>query len=264
MPPRPFVRIASLGVAGATALFAAPSALAAAPALTAAPMQISGASAHHVTHGLHSLATRNGTVTSGNWSGYAATGGSGKFTSVSASWVQPSVNCSGDANTDSAFWVGLDGYSNSALEQTGTEADCVNGQAEYNDWWEVLPASETPYYSTLDPGDYITASVKYNGNGTFTMSLSDSSRGWSHSTTENGSSGFQNDSAEVIAEAPYDGSILPLANFGYVTFQNSEADGNALADYSPNEIIMTGNNDTRAQPGGLSGGTFADYWKNTN
>jgi len=95
------------------------------------------------------------------------------------------------------------------------------------------------------------------------MTITDSTEGWSRYTKATGTSGFQNDSAEVIAEAPYDGSILPLADFGYLTFQNSEADGNTLSDYSPNEIIMTGDDDTKAQPGSLLGGTFIDTWKHS-
>ena len=43
-----------------------------------------------------------------NWSGYAAT--TGTYTSVSASWTEPTGTCSGSAKY-SSFWVGLDGYS---------------------------------------------------------------------------------------------------------------------------------------------------------
>ena len=53
-----------------------------------------------------------------NWSGYAAT--TGTYTSVSASWTQPAGTCSrGDQYA--AFWVGLDGYTSSSVEQTGSE-----------------------------------------------------------------------------------------------------------------------------------------------
>src|SRR5580658_1628945 len=56
-----------------------------------------------------------------NWAGYADT--AGKYTSVSASWTQPTGTCrSGDQY--SAFWIGIDGYSSSTVEQTGTGVDC--------------------------------------------------------------------------------------------------------------------------------------------
>lgn len=262
MSHRSFVRTLALGAAGATALFAAPAAFAvSAPA--AAPGTVSAAMAAHETHGLHALSHRSNTsVESSNWSGYAATGSDGAFTSVSSSWVQPSLTCT-SKTTYSSYWVGLDGYSNSALEQTGTEADCIGGKAEYGAWWEVLPASETSYSVTVKAGDSLSASVVYNGNGTFTMTLSDSTEGWSKSTTHAGSSGYEDSSAEVIAEATdVNGSIAKLSDFGTVNFTNSTADGNSLGSYSPTEIIMAGNTDIKAQPGSISGGSFSDTWEN--
>jgi hypothetical protein len=257
---RSFVRAAALGVAAATALFAAPAAFA---TTTSAPLQISSAQAHQETHGLHALGHRsNTTVTASNWSGYAATGSSGAFTSVSASWTQSAVTCS-SKTTYSSFWVGLDGYSNSALEQTGTEADCIRGKATYGAWWEVLPASESAYSVTVKAGDALSASVVDNGDGTFTMTLADSTEGWTKTTTADGSSGYEDSSAEVIAEATeVNGSIAKLSDFGTVTFNNAEANGTALGSLSPTEIVMTGTSDTKAQPGSISGGTFSDTWKN--
>jgi hypothetical protein len=254
--------MAALGSAAATALFVAPAAFAATGSPSAAPLQISSALAHQESHGLHSLGHRsNTTVSSSNWSGYAATGSNGAFTSVSASWTQPTLTCT-SKTTYSSYWVGLDGYSNSALEQTGTEADCIGGKATYGAWWEVLPASESPYSVTVKAGDSLSASVVDNGNGTFTMKLTDSTEGWSKTTTANGSSGYQDASAEVIAEATdVNGSIAKLSDFGTVDFSNATADGNSLASYSPNEIVMTGNTDTKAQPSSISGGAFGVTWE---
>src|SRR5436190_4132645 len=84
--------------------------------------------------GIHRL--KHGT--SSNWSGYAAFGTPGSFNSVSASWVQPSVTCT-SKNTYSSYWVGLDGYNSSTVEQLGTEADCSSGAAKYYAWYEMYP-----------------------------------------------------------------------------------------------------------------------------
>jgi len=262
MSHRSFVRVVALGAAGATALFAAPAAFAA-TATHAGATQVSAALASHESHGLQSLSHRSSTtVSSTNWSGYAATGGTGAFKSVSASWVQPALTCT-SKTTYSSFWVGLDGYSNAALEQTGTEADCIGGQAEYGAWWEVLPAAESPYSVTVRAGDSLTASVTDNGNGTFTMTLTDSTEGWTKTTTHAGSSGYQDSSAEVIAEATeVNGKIANLSDFGSVTFNNATANGTSLGSYSPTEIVMAGSRDTKAQPGSISGGTFSDTWEN--
>lgn len=261
MSHRSLGRAVALGAAGATALFAAPAAFASTAPVPAAG-QVNAAMAAHESHGLHALSHRSATtVSSSNWSGYAATGGTGSFTSVSASWVQPTLTCT-SKTTYSSFWVGLDGYNNSALEQTGTEADCIGGRAEYGAWWEVLPAAESPYSVTVRAGDSMTASVTDNGDGTFTMTLTDSTEGWTKTTTADGSSGYQDSSAEVIAEATeVNGSIAKLSNFGRVTFTNATADGNSLGSYSPTEIVMAGSRDTKAQPGSISGGTFTDTWE---
>ncbi len=32
---------------------------------------------------------------------------------------------------DSSFWIGLDGYNNSTVEQTGSEVDCSGSTPEY-------------------------------------------------------------------------------------------------------------------------------------
>jgi len=263
MSHRSYVRALAIGAAGLTAAFSVPSAFAAAAPAHAASGQISAALASQESHGLHALTKLHSTtVSSTNWSGYAATGGSGSFTSVSASWVQPAVTCT-TKTTYSSFWVGLDGYSNSALEQTGTEADCIGGKATYGAWWEVLPASESAYSVTVKAGDSLTASVARNSSGTFTMTLTDSTEGWSKTTTHAGSSGYQDSSAEVIAEATeVNGRIANLSNFGTVTFTGATANGTSLGSYSPNEIVMAGSKDTKAQPGSISGGTFSDTWKN--
>ena len=84
------------------------------------------------------------TAVSSNWAGYALTGMT--FSAVSGTWVQPTADCSAASTgtTASAFWVGLGGDSDSstALEQTGTEADCLaGGTARYTAWYELVPAS---------------------------------------------------------------------------------------------------------------------------
>jgi hypothetical protein len=259
-PTRTALRLLAVG---ATALTAAGLLVPAAQAAPTAPGRVSASLASQESHALHGLGrTSNTTVASGNWSGYAAVGSSGAYKSVSSSWVQPTVTCT-STNTYSSYWVGLDGYSNSALEQTGTEADCISGQAVYGAWWEVLPAAESAYSVTVRPGDHLTASVTDNGNGTFTMTLADSTQGWTKSTTHAGTSGYQDSSAEVIAEATsVNGKIAKLSKFGTVNFSGSKANGSTLPS-SSNEIIMEGNSgDVLAQPGSLSSGAFSDTWEN--
>ena len=114
-----------------------------------------------------------------NWSGYAAT--TGTYTSVSASWTQPTGTCSrGDQYA--AFWVGLDGYSSSSVEQTGSEVDCVGRTAEYYAWYEMYPNPSVNYSNTVRPGDHFSASVTYTGGNSFSLYIADTTQGWSHTT----------------------------------------------------------------------------------
>src|SRR5260370_39342603 len=99
------------------------------------------------------------TVTSTNWSGYAATGSRGQFAGVSSSWTEPAAKCTGFGHQYSAFWVGLDGYSSSTVEQTGSEADCAGRTAEYSAWYEMYPAYPVYFSNRVLPGDNFTGSV---------------------------------------------------------------------------------------------------------
>ena len=161
----------------------------------------------------------DGSSESTNWSGYAVLGSA--FTSAHGSWVVPAVNCTGVRGDQySAFWVGLDGYSSSTVEQTGTLSDCTGRSASYAAWYEFYPAGLIEVNMTIRPGDHMSASVVYNGGNSFTVTITDVTTGRSFTKTSN-VSGAARSSAEWIAEAPcctFSGGILPLANFGTVKF----------------------------------------------
>jgi hypothetical protein len=205
---------------------------------------------------------RNATATSTNWSGYAATGST--YSSVSATWVQPAVTCSGTSSTYSSFWVGLDGYSSNSVEQDGTDSDCASGTPSYYGWYEMYPHPSYSFGSTISPGDTISASVTFSGTNSYTLTLSDQTKGWSTSTTKKANAGRT--SAEVIIEAPYSGGVLPLADFGTVNFANSLVNGSAIGNDSPTSIDMVNssgaNKDTVSS---LSNGeNFSATWDSSN
>ncbi|MEY9849064.1 G1 family glutamic endopeptidase [Streptacidiphilus sp. MAP5-3] len=244
-----------------------------APAAAAATVATAGHAAsavtvdapmHHVSgqHGSvpffvsHGGGVKHATSTSDNWSGYAATGST--YNSVSTTFVQPSVDCSqGDGY--SSFWVGLDGYSSSSVEQTGTEADCSGGQASYSAWYEMYPANPVTYSNTVQPGDTITETVSY-ASGTYTLKLADKTEGWTKTVTKK-ESGLARSSAEVIAEAPYSGGVLPLDDFGTVNFTNSTVNGSSLASTNPTGINMASDSGTpEATISALNGGAFSITW----
>jgi Peptidase A4 family len=191
--------------------------------------------------------------TSQNWAGYTSAGKPGTFTSVSASWAEPTVTC--DANqTFSSFWVGLDGDGTNMVEQTGTEADCTNGAAIYQGWFEMFPNAPVFYNSPVDPGDAMSASVVANGGGSFTLTLNDSTQGWTQIAKQT-SNIAQLGSAEIIAEAPSDGQVLPLSDFGTVNFADALINNAAIGNLSTTAVTMeSAANVTEATPSALTNG----------
>ena len=176
------------------------------------------------------------TQSSTNWAGYAVTGGT--YTSVSSSWVQPTVRCT--ANGIVAFWVGLDGWGSSSVEQNGTAADCSTGTPSYFAWWETYPQNAMQDYADpVAPGDALTSTVTSLGSGMYELDLDDTTKGWSehHKTA---APGGLNASAEIVAEAVSEGeAVSALPDFDAVHFSGSRIDRAAPQQAGAEPIDMT-------------------------
>ena len=176
-------------------------------------------------------------TTSFNWSGYDdAT--DGPFTSVTATWTEPAVRPSG-AFSDAAFWVGLDGDGSNTVEQIGSEGYSQGGLRAYDAWYEMYPAPDVSVPLTISPGDVLTGTVDESSPGSFTLTLTDQTTGKSFSVPTTGATAPV--SAEVIVEAPTDqaGNVVPLANFGIVSFSACAFDGKPIGTYNWSQIDMT-------------------------
>jgi hypothetical protein len=241
------LRHATLATVAAGALALAPSALAGAP-----PGVPRHAPNHKVSHS-----------TSTNWSGYAVTGAT--YTSVSASWTQPTVNCSVTPTGWSSFWVGLDGDTSNTVEQTGTEADCSSGRAVYSAWYEMYPKFPVNFSNPVSPGDHFTASVTTDGRGSFTLTLVDTTKGWTQTNVAR-LKHARLSSAEVIAEAPSSsGGVLPLADFGTVGFSSATVNGATLTGSTPglDPITMVSGSTVKAKPSNINNGSFSISWQHS-
>lgn len=199
-----------------------------------------------------------------NWSGYVVSSKSGQsYTAVSASWNVPKVT-SKTGYGYSADWVGIGGSkeNSKALEQTGTSSDVVNGKAEYSAWYEIIPASETTFNLTVEPGDHMYGRVTVEGS-TVTMSLSDQTTGHSVTKTEHPSE-TDTSSAEWIEEAPSiqmpsgRDQVLPLADFGKAKFGNAYATSKgrvgSISDSNWTDYqVQLSSSSTLTLPGGSAG-----------
>ncbi len=215
-----------------------------------------GAGAHSIVrHGAPNHRITRSTST--NWAGYSATGGT--FTSVSATWKQPAATCT-SATAYSSFWVGLDGDGTNTVEQIGTDADCSGGKPVYYAWYEMYPKFPVNLSLTINPGDTVSAKVTTDRNGNFTLTIRDTTTGGSFTTTQK-LRRAKLGSAEVIAEAPSSGGVLPLANFGTVGFSAATVNGQPIGSFNPDRIDMVSGTTTKATTSALSGGTaFSVKW----
>lgn len=268
MARRWLVPLATLGLMFGSLVMAAGAASASTPAHPSTHQAIRpgglmirpGGVARVIGHGV------DATAESTNWSGYAVTGGTGAFTSVSASWTQPSVTCPRHGQQFSSFWAGLDGFNSNTVEQTGTEADCNRGTPDYFGWYEMFPAFPVNFSNPVHPGDAMSASVTFSGTSTFTLVLHDATQGWTQNIVQN-QTGLTRSSAEVISEAPSSNSgVLPLADFGTVNYSASGANGTSLGTQNPTEIIMVNNSGAQKDSTSSisSGGAFSNTWIRSN
>jgi hypothetical protein len=221
---------------------------------------------------------RNRNGTSSNWGGYAvqtSLTAPQKYavSAVQGSWQIPTVTASGSSQTYSAFWVGIDGYSDNTVEQLGTEQDWTPSGAQYSVWFEMYP--HVSYNVTgfpIAPGDTFSASVKYAGNGMFTLTITNLSQHVAYTvpTRYTKMTSAQRESAEWIAEAPWSGGTLPLADFGTSPFANCTATVNGVTGpidssrWKYDAITMASGSVTKAVPSALkdspSGSAFSMQW----
>jgi hypothetical protein len=182
-----------------------------------------------------------------NWSGYAVHGP--LFRSVSARWRQPHASC-GSTRSYSAMWVGLGGYrlTSAAVEQVGTELDCIGGHPTSSAWYELAPNTSHRLKIGVHPGDLIAGSVTADG-GRVTIAISDLTSHRTFQKAVSPSSAVDVSSAEWILEAPSECifgtsacQTLPLANFGRAGFAVARAQ---LVSGSVGTISTSGGQDTK-------------------
>ena len=254
------------GASTAQSAAASPSARAAAAARTALEhLDVGQHGADHRVSGHVQKLKGLTQVQSGNWSGYADTGSG--YSTVTGKWTEPSASCTSTESL-AAFWVGIDGYSSSSVEQDGTLIECYGGTAYYYTWWEMYPKNDIQVVGdTLRPGDSISASVVRSGTS-YTLAVTDSSRsGDSFSTKQ--SCSCANSSAEWIAEAPSGSNgVYPLSHFSTfnltsATVKTTSTSG-TISSFTDDEITMVDSSGrVEAQPGALngSGNAFSVTWE---
>jgi len=181
------------------------------------------------------------------WSGYMVASDvqnrSPVVSSIGASWTVPEVKPS-ENDTFSGVWVGIGGYGEETLIQTGTEQEYIDGRFTYYAWYELLPDYLVRIPNLhVQPGDTITASISLvNENAsTWSIEISDVTRGEHFKRVVVYNSSML--SAEWVVERPkVNGVVSTLADFGNVTFTECKAtvDGvtAAIGNFSYAQLVM--------------------------
>lgn len=231
------------------------------------------AGAQFVHSAKRAIGSGTAAVSSYNWSGYAdVSTTNGTFTSVSGSWATPAVTCTAE-DTLTSEWVGLDGFSDSTVEQDGTMSWCYRGTPTYFTWYEMYPAGTVEVGTSLRPGDKISASVTRSGSS-YTLALTDathSANGFTH-TASCATATCLATSAEWISERPaFSIGIAPLASYSTWTLANgaetAAGQPGTIGSFAPN-YAMTMIDATQSYPlstvSPLTGGaSFSSSWRNS-
>ena len=180
----------------------------------------------------------------GNWGGYASFG---SWTTATGSWTEPSTTCK-SSNDLVAPWIGIDGDGSSTVEQTGVATDCSSGRPVYQAWYEMYPAAPVYYSNAVSAGDHFTATVTRSGSS-YTLTLSDTTKGWTKTTTKSLSSA-RHYSAEAIIESPTDS--YPSVSGNAFTFTGVKFDGKTLKATNPSSLNADDRGTNTWIPGAIS------------
>jgi hypothetical protein len=131
-------------------------------------------------------------------------------------------------NTYAAIFVGIDGFGNNTVEQIGTEQEIINGQQINYAWIQMYPEPSMIIENfPVNIGDKIRASVTHVGNNIFKLVIRNITRKVFTDFHRSQPDALRS-TAEWIVEAPSNNGILPLANFGKITFQNCRVKINGI------------------------------------
>jgi hypothetical protein len=174
------------------------------------------------------FAPEAGSLSLSNWGGYIAPGSADEYTISAAHWAVPKVTCRADKDFY-APWVGIDGYGDQTVEQTGVQTACASGSPVSQAWYEMYPAPPVYINEPVSTGDGFSASVSYSTmTKRFTITITDVSKAWTDTVTKKLKSAKRM-SAEVVIESP----DAAYPNIPAVNFTDVLLNGEPLSTFNP-------------------------------
>lgn len=223
-----------------------------------------------------------------NWSGYAATATThNNFVAAEAAWTVPNEWACSGTNGDLSIWTGVGGAQNApnGLLQSGVGYNLVADPQQWTAWLEYLTPTQNngPYVLMATTGGAIPVGP---GTPVFSSTYYAQSTGYAWYYLENTADGiaghfgqpgsgsfYDGGSAEVILEESnyFNGGELTGPALGFAQFSVSNAEVENLVNlwytfpqtaYTDNYIPNPSRNSYLAEPAGLNGATFNEYFGN--
>ncbi|KAI0656093.1 acid proteinase [Cubamyces menziesii] len=190
---------------------------------------------------------------SSNWSGAVLVSGSGTYRTVTGTFTVPTPKepSGGSGFHSSSAWVGIDGDTcGTAILQTGVDFTVSGGSVSFDAWYEWFPAAAFDFSGfAVHAGDSITATVTATSKTGGTATLINHTTGKQVSHSFSGQPSLCQENAEwIVEDFEEGGGLVPLSNFGTVTFTGASAgtssgtvtpSGATIIDMEQNGRVLT-------------------------
>ncbi|KAF8128718.1 peptidase G1 [Boletus edulis] len=179
----------------------------------------------------------DGVQYSNNWSGAVWQENGGTFTYVTGTFNVPAP--SGQSGSAASAWVGIDGDTcANAILQAGVDFIVTDNGASYDAWYEWYP--DNAYYFadfSMSVGDVIRVSVTATSTTSGNVQVENLSNGQSASQQLSSAYALCGQNAEwIVEDFNENGTPVPFANFGTVTFWDAAATGTGT--YTPDGAVI--------------------------
>lgn len=200
--------------------------------------------ATNVTAAVHGPENKQASYST-NWAG-GVLEGSG-FKTVTGTFTIPKVTIPSGGSSRTLYsasaWVGIDGYScSSAILQTGVDFSIQNGVVSYDSWYEWYPDYSYDFTGiSFSAGDSVTVTVTASSKTGGVATIKNNSKGTSVShtfTSQTAGSLCQTDAEWIVEDFTQissngQESLVPLVDFGTVTFTGASATTNSGSKLGP-------------------------------
>jgi len=191
---------------------------------------------------------------SSNWAGAVLIADSATYTAVTGTFTVPTPSKpsgGGSGSYSASAWVGIDGDTcGNAILQTGIDFTIDGGDVSYDAWYEWYPDYAYDFSGiSFSAGDTVKVTVTASSTTSGTAVIENVSKGQTVSKSISSSYALCEENAEWIVEDYEEGSsLVPLADWGTVTFTSAEATTNSgsvspsgatIIDIEQNNKVLT-------------------------